>query len=110
MGGKERIAALDWMLGTLRGMKVKCYVCSMNVDEVIMEGLGRVGLLKHFQRSEDNRIRIIPRGLPNKGLRVQQNLATHGVPASNSIFVDDDANNIAKVAEVNPGINQVHCS
>mmetsp|Transcript_109060 Transcript_109060/g.216591 ORF Transcript_109060/g.216591 Transcript_109060/m.216591 type:complete len:97 (+) Transcript_109060:1-291(+) len=75
-----------------------------------MEGLLRVGLLKHFQRSEDNRIRIIPRGLPNKGMRVRQNLSTYGVAASKAVFVDDDADNITEVAEVNPGINQLHCS
>jgi len=108
-GGRERIVKLNNMLSSLRAMDVKCYVCSMNVDTVIVVGLGRVGLLQHFQRSEKE-IRIIPPGLPNKGLRVQRNLQLRGGVPMTTVFIDDDSKNIAKVAELNPGIGQVHCS
>lgn len=108
-GGQERIKTIGSMLAELRGMGVKCYVCSMNVNEVIMEGLARVGLLLYFQNTQ-SMVRIIPRGLPNKGMRVRQHLATHGINASHAVFVDDDPRNITAVVEVNPGVGHMNAT
>lgn len=110
-GGQERVDDLNWMLDELKSLGVKSYICSMNVDGIIIEGLRRTGLAHHFQKGgEDSEFRIIPRGLPNKGLRVRQNLRTYATRSSTALFVDDHHANIASVSEVNPGISQLHCS
>jgi hypothetical protein len=90
-------------------MGVKCYICSNNVNWVIADGLQRVGLLKYFVKS-GNEIRIIPRGLPDKGIRVRENLRLHGGATATALFIDDDSKNLAKVAVANPGIGQMQCS
>jgi len=109
-GGQERIGVLDSMLGALRTMSVKCCICSMNVTEVIIEGLLRVCLLRHFVESEGT-VLIIPQGIPpmNKGMRVRQQLG-NDVRTERALFVDDDRGHIMNVGELNPGISVVNCS
>lgn len=108
-GGPERVAVLASMLGRLRDLNVKCYVCSLNEPDVIMEGLHRVHLTRYFC-NDSGWVRIVPRGLPDKGLRVRQVLNTYGADAAGTMFVDDSSANCRDVSAVAPGIGVLHCS
>mmetsp|Transcript_94666 Transcript_94666/g.156458 ORF Transcript_94666/g.156458 Transcript_94666/m.156458 type:complete len:316 (+) Transcript_94666:74-1021(+) len=108
-GGAARIQMLDSSLGKLRSMGVKCYVCSMNVPEIIEYGLSIVKVDAHF-RNEEGIMRIVPKVTgASKGKRVQMMLDKHSAEPTNAVFVDDLPQNCMMVENEVHGIATVNC-
>lgn len=109
-GGRERLRKLENFLMRLRSMGVKCYVCSMNVPEIITEGFRRVGILHHFM-NERGVVRIVPAWAGgDKGKRVKMILDKHSAEPVHALFADDLQKNCTNVAGQNHDIASVNCS
>mmetsp|Transcript_115636 Transcript_115636/g.181930 ORF Transcript_115636/g.181930 Transcript_115636/m.181930 type:complete len:216 (-) Transcript_115636:51-698(-) len=107
-GGEKRVKELKHMLHYLDRGGVHLCICSFNDDNVIVEALSNLGLLKFFTRS-DGSFNILSNRLGDKDTRVSKAIQQESANPHLTMFIDDSERNCKNVTMMNRGVIPYHC-